>query len=137
MATTFASRFFSCSTNFLLAGESRAPDDDDQAPAQIDCVGLRYRRRERTKSRHGVGTLFGIIGLLRLRYEPLEPGLPCLFPLECCLGVTAARATPALAERVGVWSAQHPQQAVLDLLRQEHGVSWSVQTLRHVAAAKQ
>ena len=32
-------------------------------------------------------------------------------------------ATPALAERVGRWSAEHEQDAVRDLLRAEHGVS--------------
>jgi hypothetical protein len=44
-------------------------------------------------------------------------------------------ATPALAERVGRWSADHEQKAVLALLSAEHGVSWSVASLRKVAEA--
>jgi hypothetical protein len=44
-------------------------------------------------------------------------------------------ATPALAERISRWSVDHEQQAVLALLRAEHGISWSVASLRKVTAA--
>jgi hypothetical protein len=40
-----------------------------------------------------------------------------------------------LAERVGLWSVEHEQAAVRMLLRQEHGVCWSVQSLRKVTVA--
>jgi hypothetical protein len=108
---------------------------DQQSAEHLDFDGERYRRRTRTERRHGIATLFGIIALWRVRYEPLEAGVPCVFPLEINLGITAARATPALAQRVGQWAAQHTQKNVLELLRHEHGVKWSVGTLRKVTAA--
>src|SRR5438876_203715 len=43
--------------------------------------------------------------------------------------------TPPLAERVGRWAAEHGQAQVQTLLRQEHGVAWSVKSLRKVTAA--
>jgi len=55
--------------------------------------------------------------------------------LELRLGVVAGLATPALAERVGRWSADHEQDAVRALLLAEHGVCWSVASLRKVVAA--
>ena len=51
------------------------------------------------------------------------------------MGVVAGLATPALAERVGRGSADHEQDAVRALLTAEHGVSWSVKSLRTVTAA--
>ena len=92
-----------------------------------------YRRRDKTPNT--LGTLFGSIELRRCVYECLEPGEPCVWPLELRLGVVAGLATPALAERVGRWSADHEQNAVRSLLRAEHGVSWSVTSLRKVAEA--
>jgi hypothetical protein len=58
-----------------------------------------------------------------------------LFPLEQQLGIEAGRATPALAQRIGLWSAEHEQEQVRALLRAEHGVHWSVQSVRKVAAS--
>lgn len=92
-----------------------------------------YRRRDKTPNT--LGTLFGSIELRRCVYECLEPGEPCIWPLELRLGVVAGLATPALAERVGRWSADHEQDAVRGLLRAEHEVSWSVKSLRKVARA--
>jgi hypothetical protein len=92
-----------------------------------------YRRRDKTPNT--LGTLFGSIELRRCVYECLEPGEPCVWPLELRLGVVAGLATPALAERIGRWSADHEQDAVRCLLRDEHGVSWSVKSLRTIAAA--
>lgn len=110
------------------------PDDEDEAPALAGLQGEMYRRRMRSRRRYGLATLFGTIALYRISYEPLEPGLPSIFPLEMRLGLTAGRATPALTERVGQWSAQHTQKTVLDLLKCEHNVCWSAQTLRQVTA---
>jgi hypothetical protein len=109
--------------------------ETQQTVDQVGYEGEWYRRRTLTKNRHGIATLFGIIALWRVRYEPLEAGLVCQFPLEIGLGITAGRATPALAERVGQWAAQHTQQNVLTLLGHEHNVNWSVETLRKVTAA--
>ena len=95
-----------------------------------------YRRRAHSCRRHGIATLFGVITLWRLRYEPCDVGLglKCLFPLEQRLGLVAGKATPALASRLGVWTAQHTQETVRSLLREEHHVCWSVETLRKVVA---
>ncbi len=110
------------------------PDDPARMPAQLGWQGEWYRRRVKSANR-ALATLFGAVTVWRYRYEPLEAGLRSIFPLEIRLGVEAARATPALAERVGRYTAGGTQQAVLAALRREHGVSWSVATLRKVVAA--
>jgi hypothetical protein len=51
------------------------------------------------------------------------------------LGIVAGLATPALAERVARWSAEQEQAAVLAGVSAEHGVSWSVASLRKVTVA--
>ena len=53
-----------------------------------------------------------------------------LHPLELTLGMEAGVATPALAERVGRWAADHTQRQVLELVQHDHGVHWSCATLR-------
>jgi hypothetical protein len=113
------------------------PDDPAQAPALLEFDHNLYRRRERSPRRFGVATVFGIITLLRLRYEPCDEGirLACVFPLEERLGLLLGKATPALAKRLGPWAAQQTQHNVLELLQQEHQVSWSVATLRTMTGA--
>jgi len=105
----------------------------EECPPRVRFGRELYRRRQKTPNT--LGTLFGPIELRRCVYECLEPGEPCIWPLELHLGVVAGLATPALAERVGRWSADHEQDAVRALLRAEQGVSWSVKSLRKVAAA--
>lgn len=102
-------------------------------PARIAFSDETYRRRKKTPNR--IGTLFGPVEVNRCVYECLEAGEACLWPLEMRLGIVAGLATPALAERVGRWSADHEQDAVRALLQAEHGVSWSVQSLRKVVEA--
>jgi hypothetical protein len=111
-------------------------DNLSQAPATVAWDGYVYRRRPPSPRRGGIATLFGIIRLWRLRYEPWDAGigLACIFPLEQRLGITAGKASAALASRVGQWTAQYTQETVLELLQQEHAVGWSVATLRTVAA---
>ena len=104
------------------------PDDPEQNPARLCHDGERYRRR--AKHPNTIATLFGEITICRFLYEPLERGERSIHPLEMRLGIQAGLATPALAERVGQWAAQHPQRTVLDLLRREHDVAWSCTTLR-------
>lgn len=99
-------------------------------PLRLHLAGQEYRRRP--KSRNVIGTLFGEIELRRYLYECVEPGEKAIFPLEMQLGIEAGLATPALAERVGLWGVDHEQESVLNLLRCEHEVSWSVQSLRKV-----
>jgi hypothetical protein len=111
-------------------------DDLSQAPALVDFDHNVYRLRPRSPRRGGIATLFGIISLWRLRYEPCDAGigLTCIFPLEQRLGIVAGKVTAALASRVGRWTAQYTQDIVLHLLKDEHDVAWSVTTLRKVAA---
>jgi hypothetical protein len=109
------------------------PDDPALAPERLHVEGQTYRRRGK-HPRH-VATLFGSVRLRRRLYEPLEPGERCLHPLERQLGLEAGCATPALAERVGLWAAQHPQRAVLHIVQREYAVAWSAKTLRKVTAS--
>ena len=109
------------------------PDDLDDLPAQIIWDNQAYRRRPKSGNR-SLDSLFGPLRLQRVRYEPVEAGEPSLFPLEMALGIEADRATAALAERVGHAAAAHTQAGVRALLAQQHGVHWSVQTLRKVTA---
>jgi hypothetical protein len=102
-------------------------------PDRLHHDGQRYRRRD--LSPNTLATLFGPLRLQRCLYEDLEPGNPCLFPLERRLGVVAGAATPALAERASWWLAQQPQGVTLDLLARDHAVGWSAQTLRNVTKA--
>jgi hypothetical protein len=55
-------------------------------------------------------------------------------PLEIRLGLEVGLATPALAERAAQAAAHSTQKAVLALLKDAHGVSWSVASLRKVLA---
>jgi hypothetical protein len=112
------------------------PEQADQAPLWFHFEGNLYRRRERSPRRLGVGTLFGIITLERIRYEPADAGVGLLsvFPLEMRLGIVVGKATLGLAERIGKWTAQYTQETVRQLLQEEHQIAWSVATLRKVAA---
>jgi hypothetical protein len=112
------------------------PEDPNQAAPTLSFEGSIFRRRDRSPRRFGIATLFGIIALWRIRYEPWDAGLglASISPLEMRLGIVGGKATPALANRVGVWTAQYTQETVRHLLAEEHGVSWSVDTLRKVAA---
>jgi len=111
-------------------------DDLCQTPALVEFDHDLYRRRPPSPRRGGIATLFGIITLRRLRYEPCDVGLGllCIFPLEQRLGIVAGNASAALASRVGQWTARHTQETVRQLLQEEHHVPWSVATLRAVAA---
>jgi hypothetical protein len=116
------------------------PEDPQDAPKHTQRDRQDYsRKNHKSKNRGGIATLFGKIELCRCLYEPLQEARydqqPSFSPLELCLGVVAGNATPALAERVGRLSGQHTQQEMLDLLRRDHRVSWSVEALRRVAAA--
>jgi hypothetical protein len=109
------------------------PECRDDCPLRLRFAGEVYRRRP--KSRNQIGTLFGEIELHRYLYEAVEAGVPAIFPLEIQLGVEAGLATPALAERVGLWSVDHEQEEVRKLLLHEHNVSWSITSLRKVTAS--
>ncbi len=119
--------------DLIESAYNHAEPSTEECPPRIHVGRETYRRRGKTPNT--LGTLFGPIELRRCVYECLEPGELCVWPLELRLGVVAGLATPALAERVGRWSAEHEQDAVGNLLRAEHGVSWSVTSLRKVVGA--
>jgi hypothetical protein len=108
------------------------PQDLQQLPARCDFASEHYRRRNRSPNR--IATLFGPLTLQRCLYEDLEPGNPCLFPLERQLGIVAGAATPALAERAAWCLAQQSQGETLAVLARDHDVRWSKDTLRQVTA---
>jgi hypothetical protein len=91
-----------------------------------------YRRNRKTPTT--IACLFGNIKLRRFIYQAVEVGEAGIFPLQIALGITAAQATPALADVVGRLVADLPQQQVLAVLRERYGVSWGVGTLRNVTA---
>src|SRR5512135_1206373 len=109
------------------------PDDPGLMPIHLHFAGDWYRRRHKTPNRH-VATLFGTITLWRFLYQPIHGVERSLFPLEIRLGIEARPATPALAERVADAASRCPQNAVLALLRRDHGVGWFIATLRQVTA---
>ncbi len=109
------------------------PECREDCPLRLRFAGEEYRRRP--KSRNQIGTLFGEIELHRYLYEAVEVGVPAIFPLEIQLGVEAGLATPALAERVGLWSVDHEQEEVRKLLLHEHNVSWSITSLRKMTTS--
>jgi hypothetical protein len=109
-------------------------DDRHEPPSQLIWQGQAYQRRRQSKNRC-LSCLFGQIRLQRYRYEPIDGGEHSLFPLEMALGIEAERATPALAERAAHAAAAQTQGQVRTLLRRQHGVNWSVKTLRKVTAS--
>src|SRR3954464_556319 len=116
------------------------PENPQDAPKHSQRDHQDYsRKNQKSKTRGGIATLFGRIELSRCLYEPLQEARddqqPSFSPLERCLGIVAGNATPALAERVGRLSGQHTQQGMLELLRADHQVNWSVEVLRQVTAA--
>jgi hypothetical protein len=106
----------------------------DLLPKQLKFDGAWYQLCCcKTANRH-VATLFGTITLMRFPYRPTEESLPCIFPLEICLGLEQARATPAMADRIGQYMAQCTQHAVQRILNRDHGVQVSVALLRKITA---
>jgi hypothetical protein len=109
------------------------PRDKKDMPNPICFQGVWYRRRSKTPNRK-VATLFGTITLWRMLYQDVHGVEPSIFPLEIRLGLEAGLATPGLAERVGQAATAATQNAVLASLKRDHGVSWSVSSLRKVIA---
>ena len=110
------------------------PNDPRLMPAQLHFDGAWYRRRGKTPNRK-VATLFGTITLWRYLYQPIHGVEPAIFPLEIRLGLVATHATPALAERVARAATDSTQEVLRAALKRDHGVAWSVHTLRVVIAA--
>jgi hypothetical protein len=109
------------------------PQRRQRVPGSIMVAGQWYRRRSKTANRT-VATVFGTITLWRYLYQPLDGTGPSIFPLELRLGLEARLATPALAERVALAAVATTQNEVRAALDRDHGVSWSVASLRKVIA---
>src|SRR5436305_11453687 len=107
------------------------PHDRRDLPRQICFEGTWYRRRSKTPNRT-VATLFGTITLWRMLYQPLHGIERSIFPLEIRLGLEAGLATPAFAERAAQAATAGTQDTVLAALKRDHGVCWSVGSLRTV-----
>jgi hypothetical protein len=105
--------------------------EPEELPTHV-CLDRECYRLRPKSPRRSLDSLFGPLRLWRYRYEALVSGEPSRFPLEERLGIEAQRATPALAERAAWWSVGQTQAQVLAILRRDHGVCWSVQTLRQV-----
>ncbi len=109
------------------------PHDRRDMPSPIGFQGVWYRRRFKSPNRT-VATLFGTITLWRMLYQPLHGVERSIVPLESHLGLEAGLATPALAERAAQAAAVSTQSAVLASLQRDHGVCFSVASLRTVLA---
>jgi hypothetical protein len=105
----------------------------EEMPQRISFQGETYRRRPQQPKT--IYSSFGPLEYSRFRYEACERGQRSLFPLDLQLGLEAHLATPLLAERVGRLAVDHEQSQVLGVLARDHGVCWSVSTLRKVTAA--
>jgi hypothetical protein len=107
------------------------PHDCRDMPKEMCFQGQWYRRRFKSPNRT-IATLFGTITLWRMLYQPVQGGERSITPLEMRLGLEAGLATPALAERVARASVGGTQSAVLASLKHDHGVCFSVASLRAV-----
>ncbi len=110
------------------------PDEPELLPTRLHFDGEYYRRRKKTPNRL-VATLLGTITLMRFLYQPVELAESSVSPLEICLGLEAGIATPPLADRVAQYSANCSQNQVQEILKRDHGIGWSVKTLRKVTAS--
>lgn len=110
------------------------PAEPELPPIRLHFDGEYYRQRKKTPNHH-VATLFGTITLMRFLYQPIESAERSIFPLEIRLGLETGIATPALADRVAIHSANCTQSQVLEILTRDHGIGWSVKMLRKVTAS--
>jgi hypothetical protein len=109
------------------------PERDEEAPSELWFEDRPYRRRH--QYRGSIATVFGTVEMWRRLYEPRVRGVRSIHPLEIRLGIEAALATPALADRIGRWAADHSQNHVLSMLEHDHGVKWSCTSLRKVVSS--
>jgi len=104
------------------------PECPAELPARLWLQGQASRRRRQPRTT--LATLCGPVDVWRRRYAPLVSGSRAIHPWALRLGREASVAPPALAERLGLWAADHAQRPVLEMVRHDHGVPWSCTTLR-------
>lgn len=90
-----------------------------------------YRKRSKKTANRHVASLFGDIVLHRYGYRSWQVGEGSNFPLEMLLGLNHS-ATPALVDWIGrhLAAAGSNQDAVIELLRTECGVTMGIKRLR-------
>ncbi|OWK41918.1 hypothetical protein [Fimbriiglobus ruber] len=109
------------------------PEGVDALPSHVVFEAAPYTRLGR-KTPQVVATLFGKVSLWRTGYRPTQrTGDPTLFPRAHQLGIVAG-ATPAVAERAAYDQSEAgaTQRRTLRRLRDDHGLTWGVKTLRGV-----
>lgn len=106
-------------------------DDVTALPGNVyfQCGG--YRRRSDRTPRRAIATRFGNVTLWRTGYRSWQRGEETIFPLELLLGL-AENISPALLDWIGKTTAGAgmSQQATLDAIREQAGVSMGVKRLR-------
>jgi hypothetical protein len=107
------------------------PDLPDLLPQNLTFEIGGYRRRNQKTANRNVASRFGDIVLHRRGYRSWEAGDGSIFPLEMLLGLNHS-ATPLLVDWIGrqMATAGSNQAAVIDLLRDECGVTMGVKRLR-------
>ena len=111
-------------------------DDPTAQPTHLRSEGIDYRLVKQ-KTRSTIDTRFGPMVLRRHLYRPAErdSSESSVVPLERALGVVS-QTTPGLAEAACRYLAEAgaTQNAVLERLRDDHGVAMGVGRLRALAA---
>lgn len=112
------------------------PTGPHQLPRDIyyQCGGYR-RRGDRTRNAN-LSTRLGNIVLVRRGYRSWQRGEETIFPIEIMLGLTE-NCSPALLDLLGrsISQAGMSQQATLDVIKQQCGVSMGVKRLRAATEA--
>jgi len=107
------------------------PDVPHLLPMNLSFEIGGYRRRNQKTANRNVASRFGNIVLHRRGYRSWEAGDGSIFPLEMLLGLNHS-ATPLLVDWIGrqMATAGSNQAAMIDLLRDECGVTMGVKRLR-------
>jgi hypothetical protein len=113
------------------AVQSLEPDDVSTMPKDLyfQCGG--YRRRSDRNPNRSIATRFGNITLWRTGYRNWQRGEETIFPLELMLGLVE-NVSPAMLDWIGqtIAGAGMSQQATLDVIKAQSGVSMGVKRLR-------
>lgn len=116
--------------------QSLEPSHGNTMPKDLyfQCGG--YRRRAKQTPNRLIATRFGNIVLWRTGYRSWQRGEETIFPLQLMLGLVES-VSPAMLDWIGKThaAAGMSQQATLDLIKQNSGVSMGVKRLRACTAA--
>ena len=114
-----------------LVLDALEPACPDKLPKHLsfECGG--YRRRNQKTANRSVASRFGDLVLHRYGYRSWQVGDGSIFPLEMLLGLNHS-ATPGLVDWIGrhIATAGSNQDAVIELLRTDCGVTMGVKRLR-------